>query len=201
MNPRFVIDLRDLPDHGFGPRSMTWWGTIGMFAIEATTIALGAVAYLYLMVQVPHWPPGVPPPDLGVSTTLTVVLLLSVLPNIWLQRKAEAYDLRAVQWGLVLMSLIGAMLLVMRWYEFQHLNVRWDTNAYGSAVWGLLSLHTVHLATDLADTLVLAALMFTEHGKRPRRFVDTSENAMYWNFVVAIWLPVYLLIYFVARWR
>ena len=44
----------------------------------------------------------------------------------------------AVRIGLVVMSVIGAVLVAMRLYEFSHLNVRWDWNAYGSAVWGLL---------------------------------------------------------------
>jgi cytochrome c oxidase subunit 3 len=200
MKTQFTLDLQRLPDHGFGHRSITWWGTVGMFAIEGMTIALGAAVYLYLMMQVPHWPPGVPAPDLSISTILTILLLLSVAPNLWLKRRAEKMDLKAVQIGLVLMSVIGLVLVILRWFEFQHLNVRWDTNAYGSAVWGALGLHTVHLVTDLGDTIVLTVLMFTRHGKRARRFVDTTENAMYWNFVVLIWLPVYLILYLVVRW-
>ena len=58
MEPKAVLDLRELPDHGFGTRSLTWWGTVGMFAIESMTLALGAAAYLYLMMQEPQWPPN-----------------------------------------------------------------------------------------------------------------------------------------------
>ena len=171
-----------------------------MFAIESMTLALGGAAYLYLMMQQPQWPPNTQPPDLGVSSAVTVVFLLSVIPNLWLEKRAHESDLGAVRIGLVVMSLIGAVLVVMRLYEFSHLNVRWDWNAYGSAVWGLLGLHTVHVVTDLVDTIVLAVLMFTPHGRKARRFVDSAENAMYWNFVVAAWLPVYALLYWVPRW-
>jgi len=200
MQPNFILDLSQLPDHGFGTRSLTWWGTVGMFAIESMTLALGGAAYLYLMMQEPHWPPNTKAPDLTISTAITVVFVLSVIPNIWLKRRAEQHDLRAVRIGLVVMSLIAAVLVVMRLYAFSHLNVRWDWNAYGSAVWGLLGLHTLHLVTDLGDTLVLAALLFTRHGTHARRFVDTAENAMYWNFVVFAWLPVYAILYLVPRW-
>jgi cytochrome c oxidase subunit I+III len=31
------------------------------------------------------------------------------------------------------------------------------------------------------------------------RFVDVSENTMYWYFVVASWLPIYALIYLAPR--
>jgi heme/copper-type cytochrome/quinol oxidase subunit 3 len=65
-------------------------------------------------------------------------------------------------------------------------------------VWMLLALHTTHLVTDTIDTTVLAVLMFTGplEGKR---FVDVSENAMYWYFVVGSWLPIYAVIYWGAR--
>jgi heme/copper-type cytochrome/quinol oxidase subunit 3 len=200
MQPRFVLDLRELPDHGFGTRSLTWWGTVGMFAIESTTLAIGGAVYLYLMMQEPHWPPVAKVPDLSISTAVTIAFVLSLIPNIWLERRAKKYDLRTTRIGMVIMSLIGAVLVAMRLYEFAHLNVRWDSNAYGSAVWGLLGLHTVHVATDLVDTMVLAALLFSRHGQHGRRFVDTAENAMYWNFVVIAWLPVYAIIYWVPRW-
>jgi len=200
MQSRFVLNLRELPDHGFGTRSLTWWGTVGMFAIESMTLAIGGAVYLYLMAQEAHWPPAARNPDLEISTTLTALLLLSVIPNMWLKRRAEQYDLKAVRRGMVVMSLIGAALVPLRLYEFTHLNVQWDTNAYGSAVWGLLGLHTAHLVTDLVDTVVLGALLFSRHGGHARRFVDTAENAMYWNFVVLAWLPVYAIIYWLPRW-
>jgi heme/copper-type cytochrome/quinol oxidase subunit 3 len=200
MQSRFVLNLRQLPDHGFGTRSLTWWGTVGMFAIESMTLAVGGAVYLYLMAQEAHWPPAARNPDLGISTTLTALLVLSVIPNMWLKRRAERYDLKAVRIGMIVMSLIGAALVPLRLYEFARLNVQWDTNAYGSAVWGLLGLHTAHLVTDLVDTVVLAALLFSRHGSHARRFVDTAENAMYWNFVVLAWLPVYVIIYWLPRW-
>ena len=97
------------------------------------------------------------------------------------------------------MSLAALPIFVARGFEFDHLNVGWDRNAYGSIVWALLLLHTVHLLTDWVDTLVLTALMHTDHGKKGRRFVDTSENALYWHFIVGSWLLVYLVIYWVPR--
>ena len=32
-----------------------------------------------------------------------------------------------------------------------------------------------------------------------RRFVDVSENAVYWYFVVAAWLPIYGVLYWAPR--
>ena len=78
--------------------------------------------------------------------------------------------------------------------------LRWYDNAYGSIMWALLVLHTTHVLTDWVDTVVLTGLMYTKHGMTGRRFVDVSENAMYWRFVWLAWLPIYLLIYWVPRW-
>jgi cytochrome c oxidase subunit III len=55
------------------------------------------------------------------------------------------------------------------------------------------------IATDLADTLVLTALMFTRHGHMVRRLSDVNDNAVYWDFVVVSWLPIYALIYWFPR--
>ena len=52
---------------------------------------------------------------------------------------------------------------------------------------------------DLIETLVLLCLMFSRHGGNPRRFGDVGDNAMYWNFVVATWIPLYLCIYWIPR--
>ena len=48
--------------------------------------------------------------------------------------------------------------------DFSGLHIRWKQNAFGSIVWILLGLHTLHLVTDLGDTIVLAVLMSTRHG-------------------------------------
>ena len=95
---------------------------------------------------------------------------------------------------------IGIVLLVIRGFEFNSLNVRWTDNAYGSIIWALLLLHTTHILTDWFDTVVLAFLMRTPLGYEGRRLVDTDENSLYWRYVWLLWIPIYLMIYWVPRW-
>jgi heme/copper-type cytochrome/quinol oxidase subunit 3 len=197
MRQRETIDISDLPTHGFGARSPIWWGTLGFVALEGMGFALAAGAYLYLAYLNPQWPLA-EPPGLLPGTILLATLLLSVLPNIWLDRKAKEENLGAVRIGLVILSLIGILTLAIRGFEFGAMNTRWDSSAYGSVLWLLLGLHTTHLLTDVGDTLVLTALMFTRHG-RGKRFSDVSDNCFYWYFVVASWLPIYGLIYWASR--
>jgi cytochrome c oxidase subunit III len=192
------LDVSGLPDYAFGHRSRLWWGTAGFIVIESTAFALALFAYFYLRSKLPEWPPGVAPPDLLWGTLNTVVLLASAVPNQWAKKAAEEQQLGRVRLWLVVCLAIGVVFLIIRGFEFTTLNCAWDTNAYGSIVWAIMGLHTAHLLTDLVDTAVLTALMFTRHG-RDRRFVDVSENAFYWYFVVVVWLPLYAVIYWVPR--
>jgi cytochrome c oxidase subunit III len=196
---RFIGDASALPDHGFGHRSTTWWGVNGFMAIEGAGFALAFAAYFFLMAQEQQWPASAVPPDLLWGSLTLLLLLVSEIPNVWTKRAAEAKNLPQVRYGLLVMSLIVLPIFVTRGFEFAHLNIGWDRNAYGSITWALLLMHTIHLITDWVDTLVLAALMHTRHAHKGRRFVDTSENALYWHFIVASWLLVYAVIYWAPR--
>ena len=196
---RPAVDAAALPSFAFGHQSLMWWGTVGVMAIEGTAFALGIVMYFYVWTRVDAWPPDAIPPELRWGTLNTAILLASVLPNYYTKAAAEKFDLRGVRVGMVLCLLFGLAFIGVRVLEFTALNVSWDTNAYGSAVYLLLGLHTTHLVTDVMDTVVLAVLMFTGPLEKSR-FVDVSENALYWYFVVAAWVPIYVVIYLLPRW-
>src|SRR5690242_19548893 len=169
MKERVTVDVSRLPLHGLGRASVTWWGTMAFMLIEGTGFALVIAVYLYLMSLAAIWPINAPLPGLLPGTVVTLILIASVVPNYLIARWAERQDLRKVRIGVIIMSLLGIAPLIVRAFEFPALHVSWDTNAYGSVVWMLLGLHTTHIITDLVDTLVLAALMFTRHGQNPRR--------------------------------
>ena len=201
LEPRFTGDLAHLPTHAFGHRSLTWWGVVAFMVIEGAGFAMAIAAYFFLLSHEQSWPPEpFDPPLLLAGTLFTIVMLLSEIPNTIIKKAAEQEQRGLVQIGLLLMVLIGILLGVLRGYEFASLNVGWADNAYGSVIWMLLLLHTLHVLTDWIDTVVLAALMFTPHGARGRRFVDVSENSLYWRFVWLTWLPIYALIYWLPRW-
>lgn len=198
LPPQFMGSLAFLPPHAHGNRSLTWWGMMGLVAIESTAFVLAVAAYFYLAAHSPEWPPHKLRPELLPGTSFTIVVVLSLAPNYWLKRAAETEKLRQVRIGLIVISIAGIALLPIRYYEFVGLHTSWSDSAYGSITVTVLGLHTAHLITDLVDTLVLTALMFTKHAKG-RRFVDVAENALYWNFVVLAWLPLYAVLYFAPR--
>jgi cytochrome c oxidase subunit 3 len=193
-----VLDVSGLPSHRFSHHSPMWWGTLGMMAIEGTVFALVIMCYFYLRSQSRVWPMGVLAPDLLWGTVALIVMIASAVPNQLAKKAGERYDLHGVRLWLGVTILFGVALLVVRAFEFAALNVRWDSNAYGSVVWTLLGFHTAHLATDWADSVVLEALFYTGP-LTGRRFVDVSENSLYWYFVVLTWIPIYLVIYWGPR--
>jgi len=193
-----ALDVRDMPSYGFGTRSVMYWGTLGVIVIEGTVFAMTLVSYFYLRAQAQSWPLGAQPPELAAATFNTLILLASLIPNHWTQRAAKAHDLARVRIGMLICIAFALVFLIVRIFEFRGLNAGWDENAYGSLNWLLLGLHTVHLLTDFLDTIVLAVLMF-RGPLEGRRFVDVYENAMYWDFVVIAWIPIYLTIYWAPR--
>jgi cytochrome c oxidase subunit 3 len=195
---RRALDVSQLPSYAFGPRATMWWGTFGVIGIEGMAFALALASYFYLRSQATAWPLGVPPPDVGWGIANVAILVASVVPNHWTKRAAEAHDLRRVRAGMVVCIAFALAFLIVRVFEFRAFHVGWDYNAYGSLVWFLLGLHTVHLVTDFIDTLVLAVLMFTGP-LEGRRFADVADNAVYWDFVVLAWLPIHFTLYWVPR--
>ena len=193
-----ALDVAELPSFGFSHRSLMWWGTMGLMAIEGTAFAIAIMMYFYLRSHVTTWPMSSLPPELIWGTLNTIILLVRMWPNQLAKRAAEKLDLPRIRLWILVCLAFSLVFLIVRIFEFRGLNVRWDQDAYGSTIWILLGLHTVHLLTDTWDTSVLAVLMHTGplEGKR---YVDVSENALYWYFVVLSWLPIYAVIYWAPR--
>ncbi len=193
-----TLDVRGLPTFGFSSRSLMWWATAGLMLIEGAAFAIAVAIYFYLRDVNASWPLSAPPPDWRWGTLNTAVLIVSMAPNELVKRAAQRLDRRASRLWLLVCLMFALVFLAVRGFEFAALNVKWYANAYGSIVWFLLGLHTTHLVTDTIDTAVLAALLYTGplEGKR---FVDVSENALYWYFVVLSWLPIYAVIYLAPR--
>jgi cytochrome c oxidase subunit 3 len=114
-----------------------WWGTLGMMAIEGTVFALAMMAYFYLRSHAGHLA------DDGAAARPAVGHAqhggdAGELPARHLaKRPPSARPARRALW-LVVSLLFGVAFLVVRGLEFAALNVRWDSNAYGSVVWLLL---------------------------------------------------------------
>jgi heme/copper-type cytochrome/quinol oxidase subunit 3 len=195
-----ALDVSALPSFGFSHRSLMWWATLGLIGIEGTVFALTVGTYFYLRSHAAAWPLAEweQPPDLLWGTLQTVLLLASLWPMHEAKRWSERLDLPKVQLWLTVGTLVSLATLVLRVMEFKGLNCSWNSSAYGSAVWTLLGLHTTHLVTDALTNIVLNVLVFSRR-MEGKRFVDVSEDSLYWYFVVWSWVPIYAVLYWAPR--
>ena len=200
MRAREVGNVRDLPQNVFGAGALTWWAMMGMMATEAITLVLVAASYIYIRLRHTQWPPPhTPLPALAVPLIALVPLLVSVVPARWAAQRGRAHDARGVLIALVLQSALCALAMVLRYFEFGALRVRWDSNAYGSVAWGVLTAHTLVAIMDVLDTFGLA-LLFALTEPEEKHFVDVGENSVFWYFVVGAWLPLFVLVFLWPRW-
>lgn len=197
---RPVMDVSQLPTVVFGHRNATWWGTIGFMLIEGTTLALVAASYLYVRKNFQAWPPErTPVPDLLIPTIQMAVMLLSMIPAYLAKRSAHALNRSSTALWLWVSTAFGVAILVLRWFEFDALNTRWDSHAYGSVAWSVLGFHGMLLVLDIFDTLGLAYLMSTGRASA-KHYPAATDNADYWLFIMLAWVPLYVLVFLSPRW-
>lgn len=199
MTDRRVLDVSRLPKVVFGHRSLPWWGTVGFMVIEGFTLLLMATAYLYLRLNEIAWPPeGVPAPELLIPTINMVLILVIIAPMILADRAAQKFDRRGVALWLVIATMLTAIAVVLRWWDFRALNVRWDDNAYASVAWGVVLLHATLLVTDLIETGAFAVLFLIGHSSA-KHFPDIRDAAVYQYYLSLIWVPLYIVVYWGPR--
>ena len=197
---RLTIDVSDLPTTTFGRRSTTLWGTVGFMVIEGTTLIVTAASLLYIRGNFETWPPRpILPPELGLPTVVLLLLLVKLVPARLCVRAAKRLDTSATRRWLAVALLLGVAALGFRLLEFQSLNVRWDTNAYGSVVWTLLGFHTFLLAFDALETAALVLLFHSEDRLRTKHYTDAEDASIYEYFLSLSWVPLYALVYLLPR--
>ena len=190
-----AIDVSALPTVTFKDKSLMTWGTMAFVTIEGWTLALCVVGYLYVRHNFETWPPPrVPNPSLLIPCINLGLMLVSLIPTWWIARRARALDKRAVSLGLFVSGGLGLAVLALRWFELWALNVRWDTNAYGSVAWLVVGMHATLLVMDVVDTVALAGLL-TAKEVPPHFFGDVWDNSLYWFFIVLAWVPLFALVY------
>ncbi len=195
-----VLDVSELPDAGFGSHGIVWWGVLGFIAVETTMLVLCVATYFYLRMQAVEWPPGNKLPGALLPTINTAIMLGSIVPMIWTDKAALALDRRRVRIGLLICLLFGVAFIVVRAYEFAFLNTWWSDNAYGSILWVTMGLHTGHMTAEVVETVVIAVLMFRSGPIHPKYYSDVEDNALYWYFIVGVWVPLYAVFILSPRW-
>ena len=199
--PTAVMDVSALPDVVFGPRDIMWWGSFGFIVIEGWALVLCCVVFIYLRQNFQAWPPpGTPLPSLGLPTIQLALMLASVPVAQWADRVVRRFDRATAKIAFTIMGLIGFAMTGIRIGELLvSANVKWDTNAYGSALWLVLGYHFTLILVEACEVMGLA-LAYWFAPVEDKHFPDGSDAMMYWYFMVASSVVLYVLCYLWPRW-
>lgn len=194
MTRRPALDVSGLPHMVLGHRDPLWWGVVGLMAIESTVFALAALTYFYLRGSSVVWPPPGSEMPLAVGSANLIALLVSVLPMHLVNKHGGNGEMKKARFWLIVATVIGFVSLLLRCYEFGGMTFRYNSHAYGSIVWTIFGLHTLHLLTSVGENTLFLTLLFKGPIEDKHR-LDVRLNGLYWYFVVASWVFLYSFLY------
>lgn len=193
------VDVAHLPSTTFGSRDIVWWGTLAFLLIEGTTLVVCVTSYLYLRRAEAAWPPEhTLRPDLFWPTVHVALLVGSNAFAVLADRAARRFDLPALRRWLLVLLAVAAAALVLRWMDFLALNVRWDTNAYGSVAWFTVGFHATLLVAEFGELAVMLALLASSR-REDKHYSDASDVAFYWYWLTGAWVPLWFMVYVSPR--
>ena len=190
-----MIDVSGLPTIGFRHRDPLWWAVMLLIAIEGTMLVLLSISYLYVRERVSPWPPTLSPRAIAwMGAGELALLLASIAPMLVANRGALDGSVPKMRWGLVGTLVFAAGWAVLRVLVFDALPFRWDDGAYGSVVWAMLVIHTLHMISGVGENATFAVLMFVGPVEEKHR-VDVNVTTPLWFFVVAGEALLFVVVY------
>jgi cytochrome c oxidase subunit 3 len=199
MTAARTLDVSRLPPYDISNQSPAWWGQVCLAIIEGTMFSILMAAYFYVRLRMDVWPPpGDQFPHLLLPTLGFIPLILSVPPAYFASQAAKRNDRAGMILNLSLNLAFALAFFVMRLFEWHSLNFNWKADVQGSYVWAFLGLHTFDYVADMAFTLVLLILVVIgRYGDKER--LGVHVDTVVWYFLVAIWIPIYVVIYWGPR--
>jgi cytochrome c oxidase subunit III len=195
MTRTMDMDVAHLPIQVKGSDAPIWWGQLLMMVIEGVLFAILIASYCYVRVNFAVWPPpGIENPGLVLPTIGFVVLMISCVPMVWSEKALNEHNRKKVLLGLVINAVMAVAFLFIRWREFVAFDFKWNTNIYGSFVWSMLGLHTMHTIADTLETIVFIVIVLTRK-VGPKQQEGLEVDGFYWGFVVVSWIPLFFIIY------
>ena len=194
-----ILDVSHLPPYEISSQAPLWWGQLCIAFIEGTMFLILIAAYLYTRLQVDVWPPpGEQFPHLLLPTLALIPLLASCYGSYLASEAAKKNDRRGMITGMLLNIVLATAFFVMRLVEWHSLNFNWKADINGSYVWAFLGLHSFDFIADVIFTIVLLVAVATgRYGEKQR--LGVHVDSVVWYFLVGIWVPIYLAIYWGPR--
>lgn len=199
MTVRPPIAIEELPTQPSGRAAPEWWGVLCLIVIEAIVFTALIASYFHFRTQHALWPPaGIEPPDLLLPSLNTALLVASAVPAFLSVRALRRDDESTPRIALPVGMLLLALFIGLKVWEYSHKPWSGLTHAYGSVIFTMTGLHLAHVTALLLKTAVVHRYLWTGRIE-PRRPAPLEANGLYWYFVVAIWIPLFSVIYLVPR--
>jgi len=178
-------------------------GVVGMYcliAAEAAIFTIFVVAYIFYIGKSVAGPQ--PRDVLHVPIFFTICLLSSSIAIHFAVNSLRRASVRAFSLWWLLTILLGGIFLAGTVQEWRHLiydeGLTIQTNLFGTTYYSLVGLHAFHVTVGLLALATVALLTILgyireEHAER------AEVLSMYWHFVDAVWVVVFIVVYIIGR--
>jgi cytochrome c oxidase subunit 3 len=191
---------RALPVGSAGKLSSGWWGMWTLVATEAALFSYLLFSYFYVGSQtVGPWPPA-GPPALRIAIPGTAILMAGSV-TMWLGERGVRQGRRGqLLLGLAATIALGAVFLGLQLVEWRGKPFSISSSAYGSLFFTVTGFHMAHVLLGLLMLAVLFVWTLLGYFDE-RRYAAVSTGALYWHFVTAVWIAVFLALYVAPQFR
>ena len=176
-------------------------GVLGMFLFIASEIMLfGSFFTVYFFDRVVnhgvggHWPPAPFHRPAFVAGVNTLILVSSSFTMHWATTSIKRGNRAGLQAGLVLTLLLGWTFLLTQVIEYHRLGFNTGDTSFAATFFGLTGLHGAHVLVGLTILLAMTIRAFRGHFS-PEHHHGVEIGGIYWHFVDAMWIVVYLTVY------
>ena len=193
----FTYDLKD------DPWVLPYRGTVGMWCLimaESAMFLIFVVAYIFYLGKSLSGP--TPKEVLELPIFDTVCLLSSSLTIHLSVSQFQKRSRRGFTGWLAATVLLGIIFLLGTAKEWSDLIFKHDftiqTNLFSATFYSLVGLHATHVAIGLLllSVVLVLGLLGKVGEEHTHRFHALS---MYWHFVDAVWVVVFLVVYVIGR--
>jgi cytochrome c oxidase subunit III len=181
--------------------STAWWGMIAVIMTESMIFVILLGAYFFLRASSKAWPlDGIAPPELKLAVPFSFVLWGSSIPIFYAEAAIRKGSQRGLRVGLLVSWIMGAAFLLYTLKDFRDLTFGWRDNAYGSIFYLIVGLHALHVFVGLCMNVVVQ--IKAAQGKfGATRHMTVEVFGLYWHFVDAVWIFVFLSLFVSEAWR
>ena len=178
-------------------------GYVGMFGLilaEAAIFTIFIIAYIY---NIGKSLTGPQPIDvLRIPVFFTICLWSSSLTIHYAEKALRAGMVRAFMLRWFLTIALGAAFLAGTALEWRHLiyneGLTIRTNLFGTTYYSLVGLHAFHVTVGLIALSTVLIFALLGHVRREHAY-PVDVLSLYWHFVDAAWVVIFLVVYVVGR--